>query len=801
MPGLLLWIAADILIQGQSRALAWRLLHDPELASPPGWLGPWLPAGAPFDRDPLALLLAGGATGLAAAYLAACLGGACVRVRGALFAAAIGLLVLLPSGLYMSVGFVTGRPFGQDGGVVQLPLALERLLDGKSPYGADYSESMLGRQARASAFWRGYGGNPIVRHHAYLPGTHLLMLPPYFAARVGGVAFDPRAVTLVALTVAALLAAGLFQDGERRLSAAALVALNPLVYWHQAFGANDMLFVATLLGAARLFASGRTSLGGALLGLACATKQLAWAFAPFLLLHAAGDLRGREALTRLRGPLVVAAAVFTAVVAPVAALDARAFFGDIVLYNLGLGGDLYPFGGTPGIGFANVVLYLGGVRSLREPFSFGGALLLLVPLGLGLARMQLRRGGLATALAAGSVALLATLYFSRVPHPSYLIAVATLLPLAALLRGIPADAVLVPLSLLALAATAVERGVLRLVWQDARDAGLPAMLEGTWALTAPKGDPGMAPDPLGLALSGLAAGLALVYAAASVLGTGPRARRALSALAVGVVVAVPTLLTSAIGAKTRNVRGQERAVVPTPSAREAWSTSFRLAPPAPLEDRQEVAAGSALVSVALRAAGFEDGRALGLVALAAAAALAARVTAGSNAPLTWALVALLPPAAFGALLGSDAALWLGAILFLLVSASRVSLSALRGSAALAGLAGLFDTTLIAVARPVDPFAGLGLVNLAAYAGRESSHAVHLALGLGTLAVAAVALWTWRRAVSPSEALAGAALALLLALFFAPAASPFRLAIPLALIGLAAAVRGGAPAAERSRRDS
>jgi len=790
VPGLLLWIAADAVIRGPSWALAWRLLHDPELAAAPAWLRPWPPAGAPLDRDPLALLLAGGATGLAALYLACCLARAGPRVRAGLLAAAFALVVLLPSGLYMSVGFVTGRPFGQDGGVVQLPLALDRLLDGQSPYGADYSDSMLGKQSRASAFWRGYGGNPIVRHHAYLPGTHLAMLPAYLASRVGGVPFDTRAVTLLALGIAALLAASFFDDAARRLTAAAIVAINPLVYWHQAFGANDMLFVAMLLGAARLFASGRAGWGGALLGLACATKQLAWPFAPFLLLMGAGS--------RLRSAAFASAAVFAAVLAPVAALDPRAFMGDILLYNMGVGGDLYPFAGTPGIGFANFILLFGGVRSLRDSFSFAPAVLLLGPLVVALLRVQLRRGDVATALGAGSVALLAALYFSRVPHPNYLIAVATLLPLAALLRGAPADAALLPLSLLAWAATLVERGCFVSLWQDAREAG--------WTAPASRADPALVSDPLGLALSAAAAGLAVVYAALTLLGAGPRLRAALCAASVLGLVALPTLLAIAIGAKAPVVRAQERALVPAPRAHEAWSTSFRLEPPAVLEERQQASAGAALVAKALRAIGFGDGRAFSLVALVVALALAARLAAGAEGALAWALAALLPPAALGVAFGSDAALWLAAALFVLASASRVSLGASRAAAALIGFAALLDASLLAVAGSAHPFAGVGLVNLAAYVGAESSHGLQLALALGYVAVGATAVWSWRRAGSSAEAFAGVALTLLLALFFAPAASPFRVALPLALLGLAAlADRSGGLTTDRSpvydRRDA
>ena len=81
------------------------------------------------------------------------------------------------------MGAATDRPYGQDGGVVQLPLAIDKILAGESPYGADYSGTILARQARVSSFWDELGGNPILRHHAYLPGTHLVMLPFYLAGR------------------------------------------------------------------------------------------------------------------------------------------------------------------------------------------------------------------------------------------------------------------------------------------------------------------------------------------------------------------------------------------------------------------------------------------------------------------------------------------------------------------------------------------------------------------------------------------------------------------------------------------
>ena len=351
VPGLLLLVARDLLAYDPPRVLAWRLLHDPRLAIP-SWL---LPAPPPeIDRDPIALVLGAFAVALALAYFVACLGAARPALRGALLGAGAVVLVAAPTLAFIAMGAATGRPYGQDGGVVQLPLAIDKILDGESPYRADYSATILGRQARVSDFWSERGGNPILHHHAYLPGTHLLMLPFYLLGRAAGL-FDPRFVTLLALVLAAVLASRLVQSPERRLAAAAVVLLNPLVYWQQIFGANDVLIVALLLVAVTLAEAGRPLAAAAVLGLACATKQLAWPFAPFLFLYLSGagswrDLAG-PARRRLLTAIVVAAAVFGAVVLPVAALDFRAFWADIVVYNVGLpGGDNYPLGARPGSG-------------------------------------------------------------------------------------------------------------------------------------------------------------------------------------------------------------------------------------------------------------------------------------------------------------------------------------------------------------------------------------------------------------------------------------------------------------------
>ena len=194
---------------------------------------------------------------------------------------------------------------------------------------------------------------------------------------------------------------------------------------------------------------------------------------------AVASLRGLldpEKLRRLALPLLAAASVFVVVVAPVASLDPAAFYADIVKYNVGLPGDNYPLGGTPGFGFANFLIGYGGVTSLSEYFPFGRFYLLFVPLGLALLARQLRAGRVEAALVTGSAALVASLYFSRVVHPNYLIPAAILLPVGVLALRWPADLALTPLALGALAVTFSEQEVFRAVWDQAVAARVPDVL-------------------------------------------------------------------------------------------------------------------------------------------------------------------------------------------------------------------------------------------------------------------------------------------------------------------------------------
>ena len=534
------------------------------------------------------------------------------------------------------------------------------------------------------------------------------------------------------------------------------------------------------------------------------------------------------------------------IVVPVAALDFEAFWGDIVAYNVGLPGDNYPLGGTPGFGFANYLLYFGFVESLGDHVSFSAFYAFLIPLGLLLVHRQIREGGAETALVTGSVALVAAVYFSRVVHPNYLIPAAVLLPVGVLARRLRADLALVPLLLFALAVEIAERQVFKTVWDQAVAADLPARLGGLVAALAPRAGPHLTRDALGLLFSATAAGLAVAYLTVGMAAAGRRIRIGVVALASILVVAVPLLVMVRVGDRTGLLRAQDPAVVQsagdagrlaagrspytppaedTPRGREVYASSFRLEPPVEIRpDQPNMPPGLSVLATLGRLVDRRDIRLWTLFALAVVAVLVVRRSEGERKTTALALALLLAPLALGTVVGAPMALALCALLgaWLLTRAgppwaagllAGLALALDHHTALLAPLllrplgqrAGAWQPALVAgglayglVVVPVAlldlpafvgrlvalpaPGVGMGVFNVFAYKGVEAATGVRVLAALAPVAAVVVTVALVRWREVSPLALAG--LAGLGWIAVAPNVSPNAVGVPVVLLGLA-----------------
>ena len=392
------------------------------------------PSGA-WDRDPVALLLAALATLLALALRGAGRGGrARARARGRDRARGARARRAAERRASSRWAWRASGPTARTAASCSCRSRSTASWRAQSPYGADYSGTILGAPgARVELLGRArrQPDPPPPR----LPAGHAprdAAVPPRVAG--GASASSTRAVVtllfyaLVGRCSRARLPAG----GDARLAAAGVAALNPLVYWHQIFGANDLVFVAMLLAAVLLARAERQRRGGGAPrpGVRDEAARLA--------------VRAVPARGARRRPLVPRAGRAGHLAAPRGSarrgrggLPARraARRGSSTCARSGptsssttpglRGGDNYPLGRHARLRLRQLPDLLRPRRATcGDYFPFSVFYPLLVPLGLLLVRAQMRDGRPEWALATGSAALLASLYFSRVVHPNYLIAAA-----------------------------------------------------------------------------------------------------------------------------------------------------------------------------------------------------------------------------------------------------------------------------------------------------------------------------------------------------------------------------------------
>ena len=298
-------------------------------------------------------------------------------------------------------------------GAIQTEEAIKFLLQGKNPYAEDYDKTLVARY-----FLPELPLNPAIYHYAYLPFTFLFSLPFYegFTSITGW--YDQRVVYAFAFLLILLILPQLAKSAERKLSLLVAVGLNYLLVDSLAIGMNDLLVLAPLLVATYLFQKGYHRASTIPLGLACATKQVAWFFLPFYFLlqfNGSLSLRGIGPLIKKTYPFFL---TFGLVVLPFFLWNPAAFIDDTFGYLSGISPTSFPI---RGFGLSALLLACGVIKSNTAYFPFWILQLIFgLPLLIYLLKKQRRENNLQRCWLNYGIFLTLMAFLSRFFQTNYL---------------------------------------------------------------------------------------------------------------------------------------------------------------------------------------------------------------------------------------------------------------------------------------------------------------------------------------------------------------------------------------------
>jgi hypothetical protein len=255
-----------------------------------------------------------------------------------------------------------------DGGVLQTELAIDAVLAGENPYSLDYGNSEMARARDSDAAgWRGWGyeHNPAFDHVPYLPAMFLLPLPLNLASEAAFDWYDQRVFYILAFFVFIWATGRLVRAGRPRRIVWLLTGLSPLLLPFIQMGRNDIALLAVLALFALAVKRDKVVLAAGLLGVACASKQFAWATVPFFAVWLSRRESAPEGSTKWS--ILAFVGVMALFCLPFFITAPGAFLDDTLAFNLGLTADAYPLR-PDSTGMASLVFGLGWATSLRDGF-------------------------------------------------------------------------------------------------------------------------------------------------------------------------------------------------------------------------------------------------------------------------------------------------------------------------------------------------------------------------------------------------------------------------------------------------
>jgi hypothetical protein len=260
-----------------------------------------------------------------------------------------------------------------DGGVLQTEAAIKFMLAGVSPYSADYSktEMSLGMDSTPQ-LWKsmGFEHNPAYDFYPYPPGMLVLSAPFYLVFDTLFGWYDQRIIYLLFVVLLFWIGLRLANSEEQRSPLVAFIVLNPFLAVFLPTGRNDIVCLTLVLGVVLAIKRERILWTAILLALACASKQYAWFFVPFVgVLFYARYKNENISLKKLRLLLIVFFGSSLVIWLPFliwAPLD--------LLYDLFVGQSIvYPYR-PRGFGIADFLIVFNLIDSHRDSLS------LLVPM-------------------------------------------------------------------------------------------------------------------------------------------------------------------------------------------------------------------------------------------------------------------------------------------------------------------------------------------------------------------------------------------------------------------------------------
>ncbi len=355
--------------------------------------------------------------------------GAILRAKLVLAVLAICVVVVLPTISGMVLRHASEPWLYTHDGSIQIEESIRFLLSGRNPYTENYFETPLAEWEYAFA---SPNVNPALYHNAYLPFIFLFSAPFYVISTWLTGWYDQRLVFLLLFVAACWLYMQHGRSYTRRLSLLIVFGLNFFGVSYVIWGGTDVFVLFWLIACTYLLGRNRTTAAAVCLGLACASKQTAWLFVPFFLVHSWKKERpsGTWALVRAIAPVILVPALL---ISPFLLWDAASFVDDTYLYLSGQAMYSYPI---TGLGFGSLLLDLGFVKDSNDYFPFTlFQLAFSIPLLLLLLRQQWYHSTLQRSWFGYGLLLLCFTFFSRFFSDFYLGIVVSALALGYLSEG------------------------------------------------------------------------------------------------------------------------------------------------------------------------------------------------------------------------------------------------------------------------------------------------------------------------------------------------------------------------------